>query len=242
MVPTISTGTVTKKGDSKEDLRFEPAYSYAEASRALNIPSSTLRYWTKGQRYQKKSGEEFAAPIISMTDPDEESLSFINLIEAHTLRALRTSHQVSMEAVREALDVAEQEYGIDRLLIHSQLRTSARDLFLDRYGEIVELTNSQQIILKEMFEGYLNRIEYDESDLPVSLYPLTRGPKDTDAPEIIVLDPSISFGRPAIKNKGISTRAIESRVDAGESMAHVARDYGITEEEVQEAILYEVAA
>lgn len=228
--------------DVSSDPRYQPAYSYREASRALNIPSSTLRYWTKGQRYEKKSGEGFAEPIISMADPAESALSFINLIEAHTLRALRTSHRVSMGAVREALGVAEQEYKIDRLLIHSQLRTTAGDLFLERYGEIVELTNSQQIVLKEMFQGYLNRVDYDDSDLPVSFYPLTRGPKVTDSPKIIVLNPSISFGRPVIKKQGISTRAIESRVDAGETIPHVAKDYGISEEAVREALRYEVAA
>jgi len=177
-----------------------------------------------------------------MASPDESALSFINLIEAHTLRALRISHQVSMGAVREALDVAEQKYKIERLLVHSQLRTSAGELFLKRYGDIVELTNSQQIVLKEMFHGYLKRVDYDDTDLPVSFYPLTRGPRVTDSPKIIVLNPAISFGRPVIKKQGISTRAIESRVDAGETISHVAEDYGITEEAVREALRYEVAA
>lgn len=232
--PTTDTST--------EDPRFQPAYSYTEASRALNIPSSTLRYWTRGRRYETQSGESVAEPIIQLPDSDRSELSFINLVEAHALRALRTGHQVSMQAVREALEVAQKKFDIDHLLIHSELRTSAGDLFLREYGRLVELTHSQQIVLDEMFEGYLERIDYDTSDLPVNFYPLTRGPRELDAPKHIVLNPSISFGRPVIQRTGTSTGAIESRIAAGESPEHVAEDYGLTEDEVREALFYEVAA
>ena len=33
------------------DARTVPAYSYAQASRLLGIPSSTVRAWKKGQRF-----------------------------------------------------------------------------------------------------------------------------------------------------------------------------------------------
>lgn len=228
--------------DTDEDPRFHPTYTLAEAGRILNIPSSTLRYWTKGRYYETKSGEEKSNPIISLPDPKKTELSFINLIESHALRALRTSHEVSMRAVREALQVAEEKYDIKHLLIHSKLRTEAGQLFLKEYGKLTELNHSQQIVLEEMFRGYLDRIEYDDSNLPVSFYPLIRGPKDIEAPKDIVLDPSISFGRPVIEGKGISTHAIESRIASGESIIHVAKDYGLTKEEVREALVFEVAA
>jgi uncharacterized protein (DUF433 family) len=42
--------------------------------------------------------------------------------------------------------------------------------------------------------------------------------------------------------RGISTAAIVSRIDAGEQATAIARDYGITPEDVEQAVLYERAA
>lgn len=227
---------------SKRDVREVPAYTYPEASRAVNIPRSTLRAWVRGQTYRRKEDTGFFEPVIQRPDADDPRLSFTNLIEAHVLRALRTTHDVSMAAVREALDVAESEFGIERLLIHRQLRTSAGDLFLDRYHQIVTLSKSQQLVMRQMFEKYLARVEYDETDLPEKFFPLTEGPLSSDSPRIIALTPYVSFGRPVVLRRGVSTSAIRSRFDAGESVEHIAADYGLEESEVQEAVRYEVAA
>lgn len=232
---------VKKRNAEGRDLRNVPAYSYPEASRALNIPRTTLRAWVRGQRYQRKDDIGYFEPVIQKPDPDDSRLSFTNLIEAHVLRALRTAHDVSMSAVREALTVAEREFGIERLLIHRQLRTTAGELFLDRYRQLVTLSESQQLVMREMFARYLKRIEYDEVDLPKEFYPLTRGPL-SDSPKIIALTPYVSFGRPVVLRRGISTEAIRSRYDAGESLLHIAEDYQLTPEEVEEAVTYEVAA
>lgn len=223
------------------DIREVPAYSYPQASRALNIPRTTLRAWVYGQRYRRKDDMGYFEPVIETPDPDDPRLSFTNLIEAHVLRSLRTGHDVSMEAVREALKVAEREYGIERLLIHRQLRTSAGELFLDQYRRLITLSESQQMVMREMFARYLERIGYDEANLPKEFYPLTRGPL-SDSPKIIALSPYISFGRPVVLRRGISTEAIRSRFDAGESLEHIAEDYGLRQKEVEEAVMYEVAA
>lgn len=226
---------------AKPDAREVAAYTYPEASRAINVPRSTLGAWVRGQAYRRKEDVGYFEPVIERPDPEDSRLSFTNLIEAHVLRALRTVHDVSMGAVREALDLAESEFGIERLLIHRQLCTSAGELFLDRYHQIVSLSNSQQLVIREMFARYLSRVEYDDLDLPVRLYPLTEGPL-SDSPRIIALTPYVSFGRPVVLRRGVSTAAIRSRFDAGESIEHIADDYELSREEVQEAVRYEVAA
>lgn len=224
------------------DLRNLPAYTYVEAARALNIPASTIGAWVRGQQYRTKDGMGYFEPLIVRPDPRQSGLSFTNLIEAHVLRSLRTSHEIKMRQVREALEVAEQRHGIERLLIHKDLRfRHAGQLFLEEYARLVPLTRSQQLVMREMFDLYLERVEYDESDLPKELYPLTRGPK-MDSPKIIALNPYISFGRSIIRRVGISTAAIRARIDAGETKKHVAQDYHLRPEEVDEALRYEVAA
>lgn len=227
---------------SVEDPRDLPAYTYAEAGRILAIPASTIRAWAQGQAYRYKARQYWFESVLELPDPGDSRLSYNNLIEAYSLRALRTVHQVALNEVRESVRVASEEYGIPRLLIHKDMRAAAGEVFLERYGALISLGRGQQLAMKRILQDYLWRIEYDEHDLAASFYPLTRGPKATDSPKIIVLDPRVSFGRPIIDRRGIRTSAIFSRINAGETPAHVAEDYGLTDEEVAEAILFEAAA
>ena len=58
----------------------------------------------------------------------------------------------------------------------------------------------------------------------------------------IVIDPRISFGRPVVLRKGISTSTIAERVDAGESVKEIAADYDLEPSEIEQAVVYERAA
>lgn len=144
--------------------------------------------------------------------------------------------------VRNAIRYAERELGIERLLLHEQLRTSGKELFLERYGEILSLSRSGQIALKRVFEDHLARVEWDTGLFPVRLYPFTGEDHGRQAPRPIAVDAALAFGRPIVASAGVTTQAIADRVDAGETVDELASDYGITREEVEEAILLERAA
>ncbi len=90
-----------------------------------------------GRAYAKRSGAGFFRPLIARAEPDTRLLSFYNLIEAHVLRALRTDHGVPINEVRKALNYAEQELQIARVLLSPELRTHAGQVLLDRYGELI---------------------------------------------------------------------------------------------------------
>jgi hypothetical protein len=78
-----------------------------------------------------------------------------NLIEAHVLRSLRTEHGVPLAAVRQALNYVERELRIDHLLLREELRTSGGALFLERFGELVNLSASGQLAVRKLFEAHL---------------------------------------------------------------------------------------
>jgi uncharacterized protein (DUF433 family) len=168
-------------------------------------------------------------------------LSFSNLIEAHVLRSLRTEHGVSVKALRKALDYAQQKLGIDRLLLRSELRAEAGRIFLDRYGELIELSASGQLAMRKLLEEHLKRVDWDETKFPVRLYPFVSGSAlIEDRP--IAIDPRIAFGRPVVVRKSISTAAIAERIDAGESAEDLANDYDLPPAEIEQAVVYERAA
>ena len=219
------------------------AYTLTEAARYLHIAPATLRSWVVGRSYPLGTGTGFFEPLIQLPDTSDRYLSFANLVEAHVLRALRTEHGASIKAVRTALEYARQVYGIHRVLLSSELRTTAGELFLDKYGELVNLSKAGQLALRMVLEAHLKRIEW-EKDLPKRLYPFLGRDffRDDEGERIIAIDPTVSFGRPVVFRKGISTAAIADRINAGESIENIAEDYELEQSEVKMAIVYERAA
>ena len=220
------------------DPRDFPRYSYAEAARATGVPATTIAAWVRGQDYATKGGKEFFKPVIER--PGEGRLSFYNLIEVHVLRSLRTKHAVRLQHVREAAAVAEAEYNIPKLLLSEELRFGAGELFLQQYGRIVQLSRAEQLVLQNVLNANLNRIEFGEGGLPRDFSPLER--LTQSGRKLILVSPTISFGRPIVRRLGITTRAIADRINIGESAAQLCEDYGLESDELTEALAYESAA
>ncbi len=137
------------------------------------------------------------------------------------LRALRTDHGVSLNALRQAIDYAKKTLYNDRLLLSSELRADARRLLLERYSELIDLSASGQIAVRRFFDEHLKRVEWEEREFPVRLYPLTSG-NGPAAQRLVSIDAAVTFGRLVLVHRGISTRAIVERIDAGETVAEVA--------------------
>ena len=217
-----------------------PRYTLGQAAQYLRISPTTLRSWFAGRPYPAGGGSRFSQPLIARPQKQDNRLSFNNLVEAHVLRGLRTRHKVPMPAIRSALDYAENQCRVERLLLSHELRTAAGNVFLERLDELIDLGRSGQLVLKELLQAHLQRIDRNIDGLPIRLFPVSiRG---LAGPKVVVIDPEVSFGRPYIAGKGVRTATIVERLDAGEAREDVALDYGLEDDEIDEAILYERAA
>ena len=206
------------------DPRDIPAYSIGDAARYLRIPSSTVRSWTIGQNYAVKKGQNFFCPIIDISKHKPYLLSFTNLVEVHVLRAIRRHHNIQLNKVREALDIISREFPVPHPLAKEDFRTNGIDLFIERYGELINASRGGKKELRVALEAHLERIEPDDSGLAIKLYPFTRS-QEAENPRLIVIDPRIAFGRLAIAETGIPTDILKERYQAGESMEELAEDY-----------------
>lgn len=225
---------------AKVDYINQPAYGLAEAARYLKVPVATVRAWTLGRHYPTSQGDIRFRPLIKPARKQPPVLSFSNMVEAHVLRALRTEHGISIKALREAVHFAEKALQIDRLLLSPELRTDAGRVFLCRYGALINLSASGQLAMRQVFDAHLKRVTW-KGDFPIRLHPFVASDA-LDGTMPIAIDPTISFGRPIVLSRGISTAAIASRIDAGESVADIAADYDLTVEDVERAVVYERAA
>ncbi len=71
------------------DVREYPCYSIDEVAGYVGVPKRTLRTWIKGYPYRTKTGVKRAPAIIEPADPQNNLLSFYNLVEAQVLAATK---------------------------------------------------------------------------------------------------------------------------------------------------------
>ena len=132
--------------------------------------------WVIGRDYPKGDSQATFHPLIKPAHQQPVQLSFYTLIEAHVLRSLRTEHGVALAELRKSITYAEKKLQVQRLLLSPDLRTHAGEIFLDRYVELISLSASGQLAMRVAFERHLQRVEWDEWQFPVRLYPTSIPP------------------------------------------------------------------
>jgi uncharacterized protein (DUF433 family) len=219
-----------------QDVRNLPAYGVTEAAHYLPVPRATLRSWVAGISY--RSG--FFKPVIEPAAKSPAVLSFINLIEAHVLAAIRRKHRVDVPAVRRAIAFLKKELRSPHPLADHKFETNGVDVFVERCRPLMSVSGDGPPAVRQLLKAHLRRIERDERGLPVRFYPFTRSDK-TEQPKDIVIDPFISFGKAVIAGTGVSTDIVAGRFKAGESPDELAKDYGCAREKIEEAIRCELS-
>ena len=223
-----------------QDVRELPAYGVAEAAHYLLVPRATLRSWVAGMSYGSDGERRFFKPVIQPAAKLPVALSFINLIEAHVLAAIRRRHRVDMPAVRRTIDFLKKEFGSPHPLADHKFETDGVNLFISHYGDFISVSQGGQLAVRDLLKAHLRRIDRDDKGFPLRLYPFTRV-DETEQPKNIVIDPFISFGKAVITGTGISTNIVAERFKAGESADELASDYCCAREKIEEAIRCELS-
>lgn len=219
-----------------------PNYRLPEAAHYLRVPESTLRMWVLGQDYRAADRPRILRPIIIPAAVAPPTLSFINMVEAHVLTAIRYQHGVPLQAVRRAVEYLTREFHSRHPLAEEQFQTDGVNLFVERLG-LLNVSAPGQFAMREILGALLRRVERDERGLAIRLYPFSRRPALPaldDSPRLVVIDPRVGFGRPVLVGTGVTTATIAERFDAGESLEALAADYDRPASEIEEAIRCEL--
>ena len=222
------------------DPRDIPAYSISEAAHYLGVPTSTLRSWFAGQTYHHDGERRQFHAVIRPADPKSHSLSFSNLVEAYVLTAIRRKHHIGLPTIRRSINYLVKKLGSKRPLLEEQFATHGADLFVERVGQIINLSKNGQIEMADLIRAYLERVERDAKGVPIKLYPFMRSQPPREQPRTVVIDPRVSFGRPVVAGTGIPTAVLAEQFKAGDTVPVLAKDYGASEEAVWDAIRCEL--
>ena len=215
-----------------------PNYALEEGARWLHVPLRTMHYWVIGDRD--------AAPLTTIFSRKPILLSFKNLVECFVLEGLRNTHGISLQAIRVSVEDLRRRKPSKYPLADYQLSTLGDTVYLENEGDpLIKLASSGQQAFKEILNPFLKRVERNTDGIAQMLFPFTRKRHmrlPVEAPRVVVIDPSVSFGMPVLVNSRISTAFLLSRNRGGASIPELAADYGRSEAEIEEAIQLEEAA
>jgi uncharacterized protein (DUF433 family) len=224
--------------NNNRDMRFEaPLYTLAEAARFLGVPTSTFATWAKGY-VRRPPGRPAVHGDRILTSVDAArnfpSVPFIGLAEGMVLAAFRRGG-VSLQHIRKAVSILDSEIGIEHALASKKVYTDGAVILFDYADaeddvELAGLTEvvSRQKVFAPVVREYLRRIEYGKDGWAKQLAsPATRE-------SIVVVDPRRAFGQPIFVHGAAPVESVVSRWKAGESLAHVARDFGVPPADVEE--------
>jgi uncharacterized protein (DUF433 family) len=224
---------------SMPKLKFSPLeipnYTVEEAARYLIVPVSTVRYWS--------IGESSAAPLTTVYSRRPLLLSFKNLVELYVLESLKEFHDIGLPRIRRSVEELRIERPSKFPLADYQLATRGRRIYLEGDGEdLINLTASGQHAFRTIMTPFLKRVERNAQGIAERLFPFTSRQHQQNparAPRVVVIDPNVAFGMPVLVGSRISTAFLMSRRKGGASISKLARDYGRSETEIEEAISLE---
>ena len=130
---------------------------------------------------------------------------------------------------------------LEHLLASERLLTDGRDLFWEfqeRAGgdrNLVNLSKGGQKVFPEAVMRFLREMEWGRHRFASRWWPGAVPGEGS-----VVVDPRFAFGAPTVHGTGVRTEDVFSRFSAGEPLADLSDDYGLTLEQVETAIRFEV--
>jgi len=222
--------------------KFEtPLYSVAEASRYLGVSDSTFRAWAKGYMRRSAGRNEVRGEAIVTTISDQPrgsaSIPFVGLAEGLVLAGIRKSG-VPLQRIRPAIDRLKAEFGLDHVLASKQLYTDGAEVLYDFGQDLDEeqavlrlvVVRKGQYVFTDIVQQYLRRIDF----APDGYARLIRLPGYERAE--VVVSPNRGFGQPVFERGGARVEDALGMFWAGESLATVAEEYGIPEDQLEDAL------
>ena len=226
-----NVNTLMKLAHESLDRHEAPLYSVSEVALYVGVARSTLRSWLKPTASIKRIAA--SPPLIEPANPEDLTLSFYNLCEAHILLATRRQKKISMPRVRRALDFVRERYPSPHPLLDKRFRTAGKHIFIHEIEGLdpINVSGGGQVTFSQILEEHLERVVPDASTgFPEILYPI--------GTNHIEIDLHSASGRPTVKNSGVLAATLWDRAQAGESIDSLAYDYDIPKIHVEEAVGY----
>jgi uncharacterized protein (DUF433 family) len=214
------------------------AYPAAEAARLVGMTPTRVRRWLRGYDYRYSDGRRHKEAVLSRKGTAGTTYaSFLDLVDLLFVKRF-VDHGISLQklrrALREATDILGEPHFARRTFF-----TDGHNIYLkvrEEADAILQLLSGGQWVIAPIIQELGQQIDFDTpSGIARRWYP--RG-----ATGLIVVDPLIAFGRPAVAGKGVPTAAVYDFYKAEHAdQGAVGRWHGLTNLETEAAVTFEEA-
>jgi uncharacterized protein (DUF433 family) len=201
-----------------------PLYSQGDAARIVGATTSTVQRWTTGYT----ADGTWRGPVIQSIKPGKGyTVPFIGLAEVFVLNAFRKAG-LPMQRIRPAVEILQQEIGLEHALANNQLLTDGAEILYDSHDaddrRLIVVRNGNAVF-NEVVLDYLKHIDFEAGYAKALTLP--------QYPNLVVrVEPTINGGRPTLAGRGIAIDDVVGRIRAGEEPHAVAEDYDLDREDV----------
>jgi uncharacterized protein (DUF433 family) len=138
-----------------------------------------------------------------------------------------------MQRIRPAVARISAEFGLDHALASQRVYTDGAELIFDYASSsddeaLLTVVRTGQEHLAEVIRGYLTRISYGGDGWAERLHLPAYTATD------VIVDPDCAFGQPLVVNGGARVEDLVDRFRAGDSVADIAADFDVPEDEVED--------
>ena len=204
-------------------------YTVPDLALILQLPKKKVRRWLD-DFYNERLGKPYEGSY-SWGQGRDKATNFLTLIEFYVFYQLR-EHKVSTYKILEAHENMTKELKTAYPFASYKLLVDGKEiLYAVEDDTWVHANKSRQIVIKEITEGFFKKIDFSANNLAERFWPLGKERE-------IVVDPHHQFGQPVIQGTNITAATIFSMYQSGEPTSIIGILYDITEEQVNDAILF----
>jgi len=230
----------TKQDGKYLELLDSPAYPIAEAARMVALSPGQVKRWLQGYAFAYRTKTEPQVrhskkpPVVPGTQHRESNYaSFLDVIDLLLVKKLLVDG-ISLQHARIVIDEA-KDFLDTRHLGYETFFTLGGRVFLEiDSSSIMALSAGGQMALERFIRELGHQIEFDErTKLAIRWYPLHPDRR-------VVVDPSVSFGRPVIAGRRVTTSNIYDFFVSEKRQVRVLCDWmDLDQEEVEAAVKLE---
>ena len=206
-------------------------YGFPEAARLTDLKSVTVRAWFKESARDRSRRPVFKSDYRPIDGA--RVISFLDLVELYVVGRLR-DHGLSLQKIRRVHAKMADRLDTKHPFGKRRIFTDGADLFIGNADgdreELIDILHDQKVF-PEILLPFLKRIEYDDATSLAKCWRIA---------DMVVLDPSICYGKPIVQQIGISTKILANAYRANDrNVDFVAYWYNIKPKHVMAAVEFE---
>lgn len=207
-------------------------YTISDLAFVLRMKNSKVRYWVNS--YLREKLPEITSHRYNMNPDQGIFVNFSSLLELYIFEQLELKGH-SRKKILECYKAISDNYNTKYPFTKRKIVSAGGSILFEHKGKLINADRTLQINMSEVLAQYLEKIEFDMKGNAIKFFP--QGKQSS-----VVLDPEIQFGTPIISGTRINVNTVVDSYNSGDSKQLISNIYGISNQQVEDALEFVKAA